>query len=187
MERICRKPVFGPENLHNEGIPPNYAKKLLHVLAKSGRIKRIERGKYTCLDDAVAVAAHIAIPSYLSLWTAMSIRRLTTQIPFAVEVFTSRKRFKKRINFAGTKIIFYTVNPKMMFGYENVVWKENMRISVANPEKIVIDSVYISSIPEEEILEIIKSVDVTLLKRYAELTGDKKIINKVKELIGRVK
>jgi len=113
----------------------------------------------------------------------MSIRKLTTQIPFAVEVVTSRKRFKKKINFLGTTIIFHTVNPRMMFGYDNIIWKENIRIAIANPEKIIIDAVSMSNIPEEEILQIIKVSDVSLLRRYVELTGNENIIERVKELI----
>lgn len=183
LENVFRKPVFSPKDMHDEGLPKNYSKKLLCMLAKSGRIKRIERGKYTCLDDPVAVAAHITKPSYLSLWTAMSIRNLTTQIPFAVEVVTSRKRFKERIEFEGTPIIFHTVNPRMMFGYENIIWKENIRIPVANQEKIVIDAIYVGKIPEEETLQIIKASDVSLLKRYAKLTGKEKITDKIEELI----
>ena len=183
LARVFKKPVFNPGDMHNEGIPKNYSKKLLCILAKTGRINRIERGKYTCLDDPVAVGAHITEPCYLSFWTAMSIRKLTTQIPFAVEVVTSRKRFKKKINFLGTTIIFHTVNPRMMFGYDNIIWKENIRIAIANPEKIIIDAVSMSNIPEEEILQIIKVSDVSLLRRYVELTGNENIIERVKELI----
>jgi len=183
LERVFRKPVFVPADMHNEGIPGNYSKKLLCVLAKSGKISRIERGKYTRLDDPVAVAGHITRPCYLSLWTAMSIRNLTTQIPFAVEVVTSRKRFNQKINFAGTPIIFHTVNPRMMFGYENIVWRENIRIPVAKPEKIVIDAVHITPIPEEEIMQIIKISDVSILRSYAKLTGNDRIIDKIRELI----
>lgn len=182
LERAFRKPVFTPGDMHNEGIPKNYSKKLLHVLAKSGRIKRIERGKYTRMDDPVAVAAHITQPCYLSLWTAMSIRNLTTQIPFAVEVVTSRKRFAGKVDFEGTSIKFHTVAPKMMFGYENIVWG-NTRIPVANIEKIIIDAVFVGNIPEEEILHIVKLSDVSLLRKYAELTANEKIKDKIRELI----
>ncbi|RLF93374.1 hypothetical protein DRN50_07310, partial [Thermococci archaeon] len=174
-----KKPVFTTKDLHNENIPENYSKKLLFMLAKSGRIKRIERGKYTCLDDPVAVAAHMTEPCYLTLWTAMSIRKLTTQIPFAVEVATSRKRFKKKVTFQDTPIIFYTVNPKMMFGYEYIIWKENIRVPVAKNEKIIIDAVYTGRIPEDEILEIMENIDPTLLKKYAELSENKESINKI--------
>ena len=183
IEHIIRKPVFTPEDMHNEGMPKNYSKKLLFMLAKSGKIKRIERGKYTALDDPVAVAPHITKPSYLSLWTAMSIRNLTTQIPFAVEVVTSRKRFKGKIDFEGTPIVFHAVNPKMIFGYENIIWKGNIRIPVANKEKIVIDAIKIGSVPEEEIFQVAKLSDISLLKRYAKLTGDEKVVGKIKELV----
>lgn len=171
LEHIFRMPVFGPEDLQKNGVSKNYSKKLLHTLAKSGKVTRIERGKYTCLDDAVAVAPHITKPSYLSLWTAMSIRNLTAQIPFSVEVVTSRKRFKKKISLGGTEIIFYSVRPEMMFGYENMVWKENIVIPVANPEKIVVDAVSIGGIPEDEVLNAIKVSDVSLLKKYAKMSG----------------
>jgi predicted transcriptional regulator of viral defense system len=183
LERVFRKPVFRPEDMHNEGMPKNYSKKLLHVLARTERIKRIERGKYTCLDDSIAVAAHITEPCYLSLWTAMSIRNLTDQIPFAIEVLTPRKRFKKKINFLGTPIIFHNISTNLMFGYENIIWKESVRIPVANPEKIVIDAVCIGGIPINEILQIIKHADITLLKKYAKLTGNRKTENKIKEMI----
>lgn len=183
LERVFRKTVFTPQDMHKEGMPKNYSKKLLHMLSRAEKIKRIERGKYTCLDDTIAVAAHITKPCYLSLWTAMSIRNLTNQIPFAVEVLTSRKRFKKKINFLGTPIIFHTIAPDLMFGYENIIWKENVRIPVAKPEKIIIDAIYTSEIPKDEIFHIIKHADITLLKKYAKLTGNKKIDNKIRKMI----
>ena len=183
MEKMFKKPVFLIEDLHNENIPKNYSKKLLHILAKTGKIKQIERGKYTCLDDPVAIASHITQPCYLSLWTALSIRGLTDQIPFTVEVFTSRKRFKKTINFLGTKIIFHSVSPKMMFGYENIVWKDNIRIAIAKREKIIIDAIYIGGVPREDIIQLIRASDASLLKKYSKLTGNKKLIKKVNKMI----
>ncbi len=182
LKHIMRKPVFTTTDLHNKGIKKNYAKKLLFMLARSGKIKRIERGKYTCLNDIIAVAAHITEPCYLTLWTAMSIRRLTTQIPFAVEVATSRKRFTKKIIFQNTPIMFYTINPRMMFGYENIIW-DGIRIPVAKPEKIIIDAIHIGRMPEEEIFKLIKNADYSVLKKYAKLSGNELITNKIKELI----
>jgi len=183
VESLRRKPVFGTEELHHGGIKKGYSKKLLYTLSKTGDIKRIERGKYTFLDDPVAIATHITHPSYISLWTAMSIRHLTDQIPFAVEVITTRKRFKNTIDFRGTKIVFHKVPPAMMYGYENIIWKESTRIMVAKPEKIIIDAVYTKSIPESEILEAVENSDIILLKKYSELTGDIKIVEKINGLI----
>ena len=112
----------------------------------------------------------------------MSIRNLTTQIPFAVEVMTSRRRFNKELNFLGTNIMFHTIEPRMMFGYENIIWKENIRIAVAKTEKIIIDAMQIGGIPEDEIRKMIKVCDKSLLEKYAKLTGDEQIIKKIKGL-----
>ncbi|MGD2248033.1 MAG: hypothetical protein PVF58_06475 [Candidatus Methanofastidiosia archaeon] len=35
LEETMKKPVFTPQDLRNKGVPDNYAKKLLHTLAKS--------------------------------------------------------------------------------------------------------------------------------------------------------
>ncbi len=182
LEKVFRKAVFTPQDLHQEDVPEGYAKKLLHLLVKKGKIKHIERGKYTSSDDPLAVAAHITEPCYLSLWTALSIHKLTTQIPFGIEVVTSRRRFTNRILFDGTPIIFYTVPPRMMFGFEHIVWKGNIRITIAKPEKIVIDAIYTKTIPEEDILDIVEVSDISLLKKYAKLTGNNKIKERVKKL-----
>ncbi len=185
MEELMEKPVFTPQDLRDRGIPSNYAKKLLHTLAKSGKITRIERGKYTSLNDVVAVAGHITEPCYLTLWTAMNIRNLTTQIPFSVEIATSRRRFNEKISFQDTPILFYTVPPRMMFGYEYIIWQEEIRVPVATPEKIVIDSLYFGKILEEEVLDIVNDTDKKRLRTYATLTKKQDIIDKTMELIER--
>ncbi|MBI5332842.1 MAG: hypothetical protein HZB65_04670 [Candidatus Aenigmarchaeota archaeon] len=183
IEQAMKKSVFSTSDLHAEGITENYAKKLLYMISKKKRITRIERGKYTAFDDPVIIASHITEPCYLSLWTAMSIRNLTAQIPFAVEVMTSRRRFNRELDFLGTRIMFYTIEPQMMFGYENIVWKENIRIAVAKTEKIIIDAIHIDSIPEDEIKRMISVCDKSLLEKYAKLTGNKQIIKRVGGLI----
>ncbi len=183
LEKLKKKAVFSLKDLHSGGVPKNYAKKLLHTLAKAGKIRRIARDRYTILDDPIAVAPFITSPAYLSLWTAMSIRKLTDQIPFSVQAVTSRKLFRKNFDFAGTEIKFYTAPPRLMFGFENIVWKEHLKIPVANREKIIIDAVFFSGIPEDEILNLVKGCDTKLLKKYAALTGDGRIKNKIKELI----
>src|SRR4030042_5725228 len=128
LQKVTEKPVFSVNDLAHQKIPRDYAKKILHESFKSGRITRIERGKYTILDDALIVATHLTEPCYVSLWSALSIHKLTTQIPFSVEIVTTRKRFKRKIMFKNTPIIFYTAQPSMMYGYENIIWKENIRI-----------------------------------------------------------
>ncbi len=36
LKHVFKKPIFTPVDMHNEGIPKKYSKKLLYILAKSG-------------------------------------------------------------------------------------------------------------------------------------------------------
>lgn len=183
IQKVTEKPVFGVSDLANQNIPRQYAKKILHELFKSGKITRIERGKYTVLDDAHIVATHLTEPCYVSMWSALSIRRLTTQIPFSVEIVTTRKRFNRKIMFKNTPIIFYTAQPEMMYGYENIVWKEQVRIPIAKPEKIIVDALYFRAISAEELSDVITMVNKKLLISYAKLTHDNYVITTVERMI----
>ncbi|MCJ7698296.1 MAG: type IV toxin-antitoxin system AbiEi family antitoxin domain-containing protein, partial [Thermoplasmata archaeon] len=89
IKKVTEKPVFGVNDLVHQKIPQDYAKKILHELFKSGKITRVERGKYTVLDDAITVATHLTEPCYVSMWSALSIQKLTTQVPFSVEIVTT--------------------------------------------------------------------------------------------------
>jgi len=183
IKKVIEKPVFGVSDLIYQNIPQQYAKKILHELYKSGKITRVERGKYTILDDPLIIATHLTEPCYLSMWSALSIHKLTTQIPFSVEIVTTRKRFNRKIVFKDTPIIFYTAQPKMLYGYENIIWKENVRIPVSKPEKIVIDALYFNKIPLEDLSELMDMMDKKILRLYAKLTKQTYIIDIVERLL----
>jgi len=183
IQKVTKKPVFGVSDLTHQNIPQQYAKKILHELYKSEKITRIERGKYTVLDDALTVAAHLTEPCYVSMWSALSIHKLTTQIPFSIEIITTRKRYNRKIIFKNTPIIFYTAQPKMMYGYENIIWKEQIRVPVAKPEKIIIDILYFRTLPPEELGKITEAIDKKLLLSYAKLTQNAYINKTVERLL----
>ena len=177
------RPVFGVKDLAELGVPQGYARLRLHKMHASGRIHRIERGKYTTSDDPVLVATHLTEPCYLSLWSALSARGLTTQIPFAVQVVTSRQRFSRRLSFEGSELRFYHVRPGLMFGYEHVPYGDGWRVPMARVEKVVIDAIYLGEIPTGELGEAVGSADPALLREYAKLTGNRRVISAVRGLI----
>jgi predicted transcriptional regulator of viral defense system len=183
IQRIIEKPVFGVDDFVHKNIPRDYAKKNLHELFKSGKIVRVERGKYTTLDDALIVATHLTEPCYVSMWSALSIQKLTTQVPFSVEIVTTRQRFNRKIMFNNTPIIFHTVRSEMMYGYENIIWKELIRIPVAKPEKIIVDALYFQTIAAEELSGIIATTNKKLLRSYAKLTQDTYVNRMVERLL----
>jgi predicted transcriptional regulator of viral defense system len=182
IKKTFQKPIFTVEDLSNQGIPRNYAKKILHESQKKGKTTRIERGKYTTTDDPIIIATHLTEPCYLSMWSALNIRGLNTQIPFSIEIITTRKRFNRKINFKNTPIIFYTIKPEMMYGYEQIIWKENIRIPIATPEKIIIDALYFRTIPLDELKDTLNNINKKKLLNYAKLTKKTHIINTIKRL-----
>ena len=183
LQETLKRPVFGVKDLVELGMPPGYARLRLHHMHVSGRIQRVERGKYTTSDNPVLVATHLTEPCYLSLWSALSARGLTTQVPFSVQVVTSRKRFARRLRFAGSEIRFHHVRPGLMFGYEHVPFGDGWRIPMAKVEKVVIDAVYLGEIPLGELGEAVEAADADLLREYSELTGNRRVISAVRGLL----
>lgn len=184
LDAAMMRPVFGVSDLVGLGVPPAYARLRLHNLNASGRARRVERGKYTTSDDPVLVATHLTEPCYLALWSALSARGLTTQIPFTVQVVTSRKRFERRIRFAGSEVRFYHVRPGLMFGYEHVPYGDGRRVPMARVEKVIVDAIYLGEIPLGELGEAVEAADRGLLREYAELTGDRHVISTVRGILG---
>lgn len=182
VEEVKDRPVFGVEDLVKKGVPRDYAKTLLYRLNKRNEISRIERNKYTSRDNPMVVAPYLTQPSYLSLWTSLRFHKVTQQSPFTVEVVTSRPRYNRELNFNETKILFYEVKPKIMFGYAYEVY-ENDRIPIASPEKALVDGIYLDAIPLEELGEIISDLDKKKLKDYAS-RADCGVKSKVEEVLG---
>ncbi|MCD6522801.1 MAG: hypothetical protein J7K68_03550 [Candidatus Diapherotrites archaeon] len=181
-EEVLKKPVFTLKDFVDLGVPYGYAKKRLHILVKGKKVLRIERDKYTIYEDPLIVAPYLTEPSYISLWSAMRIRNLTDQIPFGVEVITSRRRYKTKIIFKGTPVFFHVVKPSMMYGYEYIP-REDVRIPVARPEKIVIDAIYLKKIPIEELSDVLEASDKKLLMEYATLSRSKEVRKEVKKCL----
>lgn len=170
LEDVKGKPVFGVEDLRKRGVPGDYAKTLLYRLKERDEVRRVERGKYTTIENPLLVAPFLTTPSYLSLWTALRFHDLTQQSPFGIEVVSSRSRYNRKIEFNGTEIRFHEVKPAMMFGYSYEA-HENVRVPVANQEKAVIDGIYLDLIPREEVRDIVSELDWERLRNYAARAG----------------
>lgn len=181
VEDVKDKPVFGVGDLVKKGVSRDYAKTLLYRLNKRNDISRIERNKYTTRDNPMLIAPYLTHPSYLSLWTSLRFHNVTQQSPFAVEVVTSRPRYNRELDFEETKIRFYGVKPKIMFGYAYEVY-ENERVPIASPEKALVDGIYLDAIPLEELKAVTSDLDEKKLKDYASRAGSG-VKSKVEEVL----
>lgn len=148
--------------------PRSYCWLFLSRLVLRGKIMRVHRGKY-CLKGAepFEVASNVVFPSYVSFLSALAFHKLTTQIPVEVQVVAARQ--KKAFEFGGMLITFTKLKKSAMFGF-----KREGNILVAEPEKAVIDGLYLpEKMPITEAFNAIKQkeMDVKKLEEYAERLG----------------
>ena len=120
------------------GKPVEYARLYVHRLRHRNLLYEVEKGKYSLIDDAFEIGSHILFPSYISFLSAYYIHKLTTQIPIVVQVVSTKS--KKPIEIGNARIEF--IRFKSLYGYNKVNFG-NSFIFLAEPEKAIIDSLYL--------------------------------------------
>lgn len=120
---------------------------------KKKLIHEIEKGKYTLEEDPFLVSSWIVWPSYISGWAALHYHHLTEQLPFTIQVITSRRRRKKVLNYGKAKIEFTTV--KSLTGFQRVIYQQK-EIFIAEKEKALIDALAAGKMSLAESIGIIK-------------------------------
>ena len=144
-------------------------------LFRNKSLKRAERGiYYTKEATEYEIASNIVYPSYISLISALRFYNLTEQIPNVIYVVTT-KRHKPIEDLNGYVVEFRNIKKERMFGYRKVDGA-----FVADPEKAVIDMVYLNLFREyaDEVLEGGK-INLSTLSKYIAMSK----VNTVKEYI----
>ncbi len=118
-------------------------------LKKAGLIREIEKGKYTAQEDPFAIASWVAWPSYISGWAALNYHKLTEQLPFAIQIVTTRQRKSPSLVFNNTRLEFTRLKKDAFFGYRRVAYAQG-QIFVAEAEKAIVDALALRrmSLPE---------------------------------------
>lgn len=173
IEALQRYPVFTVREMAQVlGKSSSYAYLVAYRLKKSGIIQEIERGKYTRETDPFLIASWILWPSYLSGWAALQYHHLTEQLPFTLQVITTRKRNKKSLRFHGTSIEFSTIRKAAFTGFKKIMY-QNREIFIAEPEKAIVDGLRFETMSFPEAQEIIgaqrRKINKRKLFRYAKL------------------
>ncbi|MBI4163065.1 MAG: hypothetical protein HY513_05255 [Candidatus Aenigmarchaeota archaeon] len=146
-----------------------YVKVVAYRLMKDGIIKQVERGKYTVYDDVIEFASCIAVPSYISFWTALKFYGLTEQLP--EQVMIAIPKSKKNIIFNGTTISFTKL--KQFWGYSKIRYGA-FDIMIAEKEKAIIDCLLAKNTPFDEVAKAISSdeLDYNKLIDYTKKAGN---------------
>lgn len=123
---------------------------------KNSLIYEIEKGKYTLEKDPFLIASWVIWPSYVSGWAALHYYHLTEQLPFTIQVITSRKRNKRTLNYGNAKLEFTTIKPSFFKGYKQAIYQQK-EIFIAEKEKALIDALASRKMSLKESIEIIKN------------------------------
>lgn len=144
-----KKKFFGYQDISNAlGITYASARVVAHRYVKKGVVIRIKPNLFVLAEkwnnfsaaEKFQTANLLQVPSYISLTTALEYYEITTQIQRNyIECIAIRRTSSKRIN--GLTIHFSKVSEKLYFGFE----KRN-NVYIAQPEKALIDSVYLTSL-----------------------------------------
>lgn len=157
-----KRAVYSVAQLSNLiGKPKQIAKVYMSRLVKKGLAKRIIRGKITFIDDPYVIAAQLIEPSYISLTTALLFHGMIKQISRDVECVgpkNSRRYKKEGIN-------YHKIPPVLFFGYEKYK-KSGSYIFVADPEKAIIDGIYLNLLPKNVANDCLAKIDKEKLKRF---------------------
>ena len=181
LQELMEKPFFTARDLAIRGVNPGYIKRLANHLKSKGKIYIVEKGKYAVTDNPFLIAPFITFPSYISMFSALFLHDVISQIPFSIQVVTTRKRKNKIITFNDTKIEFFKIKKELFFGFE-YIWHENYQIPVAKPEKAIIDILYFGL--DIQGFEIdFDEIDCNILKDYAFETENKSLIKKLQRRV----
>lgn len=160
--------VFSIQQLANlVGKPKKIAKVYASRLVKKGLGARVLRGKISFTDDDFVVATQLVEPSYVSLRSAFLFHGLAKQVPNRVQCVTPTN---SRI-YGALGIVYHKIPPGLFYGYEKQD-KGASYVFVAEPEKALIDSVYLNAVSRQEAKEFVELVDKQKLKGLlARYTG----------------
>ena len=158
--------VFTVQQLSNlAGISKAVAKVYMGRLVKKGLAKKIQRGKISFSSDDFVNATQIIEPSYISLRSALLFYNLIKQVPTRVECVTT----KNSMTVDG--IVYHKINPRLFYGYKKML-KGSSYFFIAEPEKAVIDSLYLNIISKQDIQDIKNKLDSEKFEKFVrQYTG----------------
>ena len=130
-------------------------------LVVKGLAKRLLRGYITFVDDDYVIASQLMEPSYVSATSALHFHGLMQQVPARIECASTRNSR----NYENLGIRYHRIPPSLFFGYERHA-KGDSYILMADPEKALIDAIYLNLIAEEAAREMLRKVDRKRIRAY---------------------
>ena len=180
FEKEINKPFFSSKDISLSFL--KVYNHQLHEWAKKGYIERIKRGFYIFSNrkneiDAKEISFHLYDPSYISLESALSFHGVIPEIVYSLTCVTTKTNRKFNNSFGN--FIYRSIKPSLFFGY-NVIETRNSKYLMAEPEKALLDYLYLNSIDEDGLSEMRinkEAINKEKLLLYAKEFNSKKINN----------
>lgn len=175
---------------------PNFDRNNFTRWIKKGLIIRLRQGLYTFPGNKTKpnfdlyAANRIYRPSYISIHSALSFYGLIPEAVFQTTSVSTLKTTSFKNHF-GT-FVYKTINAKLMYGYSSKKIDAEKYFLIADPEKAIMDLLYLypEYNSEKEILELRFDDDILTenfhknrLIEYTERTENKSLLQRVKQLI----
>ncbi len=142
---------------------------------KKRNLLSVMRGKLVFTDNEFVIASQLIEPSYISLHTALYLNNKIMQFPKKIECVNPKNTLHEN-NFE-----YYKINPKLFFGFKKIRLSGSWAF-VAEPEKALIDGIYLKRISEDLVKELLPSMKKSLLKEFllrvkkSGVKGTKKVL-----------
>ncbi len=158
------KTVFTPQDLRTlwEDGMLNAKTNAVRMVAK-GLILRIAKGYYALNKqyNVYELANRMVTPSYVSFQSALAYAGISFQVRNQIECAARANARKKR----GTILyVYYVLKDDLFFNLDGIRIKEG--ISIASPERAILDSLYLGFLPD---IDDSSKINSTALKRLCSL------------------
>lgn len=174
-----------------EKIFPNFDKRRLFEWKQKGYISKIKRAYYYFSDIEIKesflyrIANKIYHPSYISMESALSYYGFIPEGIFTITSICTMNTAKQETELG--LFSYQHVKPKLFFGY-TLMQINGITIKVAEPEKAILDYLYLGKIQDIEDLNALRfnldqlkeRLDYLKLESYSTIYGSKVLNQRIK-------
>ncbi|MFH1752307.1 MAG: hypothetical protein ABH821_05215 [archaeon] len=118
-------------------------------LVQKGLAERVLKGRISFEKDEFIIATQLIEPSYISLNSALLFHGLIQQVPKNIECVTTKNSLK----FKKLGITYHKIQSSMLYGFKKHK-KGKSYIMIAEPEKALIDGLYLNVYTRKDLQEL---------------------------------
>jgi predicted transcriptional regulator of viral defense system len=161
--------VFSIQQVSNLVGKPNRITKVYAArLVKNGLAKKLQKGKISFTEDEFIISTQLIEPSYISFVTALNMHHLIMQVPARIDCATTKRNYYNK----ALGLYYHKIPKELLFGYAKER-TENSYYFLAEPEKALIDCIYLNTLSKNTIKEITPNLDKQKLEEYANKLAGK--------------